>query len=774
MDEYEFADDDFDTLNANALQELENSAIQFTQAQKRQDLSQELLDYVFEDDDLDDTDVHDELRGTTALPPDKPEPAPAPAPSSSTRVIPQRDQSWHPAPAPAHQFRPQAAIPSTSRQPPYHPVLPSPSQRNPARHGQGPAYSQIRPPLPPPPLPRPAPVPSRYQPSQAPRQQDVPNHELAALQAQILDLRSKLTTKDGEISIVRKRLEKSREDHERELQALKKQSSDQLAKQERAVEAAKAAQHQATTELEFTRSDLREELNRAKRKDGPSTPKRNAAARTWGLADGFEDVEMVGSPSKGQRRRNAGPVASSVAEPPARTGRTPTKGKRKRPAMDSPVMALETHSEDAMILDEDDHDKGPNNITAVQQLVIAPKTTSLDYLKVILNHSAGHDRPLAFEYLAGFALPSKPTESIASTLFQKLAVAGDTSDPMRLPIEFCNQVIHVWDDCKKESCLGPISELVSLVSLTLQLYTVEVAPHIAMSLVPVAMDSIYEVGIPRFNNSRVGEPTDAAFINFRENINTADMLSLLYLTALGCTSSPPVYGDSTPPAVDFWSQVNPYFVLMLLSQKQPAEDFALMLRLLCTSVFPDSVGPINPDKTAEVMATSIIDRVSLHLNERPRWDLDVFQLRIMRNAILQTLAAFARSPFGLAQLARNALVIPRLVMLLSSSIDELYDGEMEYRPPEPDDPEAELHKLVSHAVLLLHNIVTNPISAETVEVAKKLGNVTGGLQMYLLSLTRLNFGEDLVSEETAELAHELLELAVTSEEGEDLGTYFGG
>lgn len=150
---------------------------------------------------------------------------------------------------------------------------------------------------------------------------------------------------------MRKHLEKSREDHERELQIIKTRTAEQLAKQERAVEAARAAQEHATTELQFTKRDLREEVSRAKRQDGGGTPKKRAPAKTWGVADGFEDVEMAGSPSKGQRGKNVGPVASSVVEPPSKLLRTPTKAKRKRPTIDSPVMALETHSEDVVMQD---------------------------------------------------------------------------------------------------------------------------------------------------------------------------------------------------------------------------------------------------------------------------------------------------------------------------------------------------------------------------------------------------------------------------------------
>ncbi|KAF2962948.1 hypothetical protein GQX73_g10618 [Xylaria multiplex] len=784
----DFSDDDFDTLNANALQELENNAIQFTQAQKayepRDPAPPDTLQlppdisyhHHFEDDDLDDAVVVIQAA---------PLPAPAPTPERISQLpsrIPhqqhqqqqqqqqqQEKEAWRPVsvPVPVGRLRPQP-VGSISRPPTNLPSAgPRTSQQIPPR-SQALAYTQI--PRPTPPLPRPAPpISSRYQPSQLQHQSGAPSNEIAALQAQILDLRSKLTTKDGEISIVRKRLEKSREDHERELQVIKTQTAEQLAKQERAVEAARAAQESTATELEFTRRDLREEVVRAKRHDGPGTPKKNVVAKVWGVSDGFEDVEMAGSPTKGKRGKNAGPVASSVVEPPSKLLKTPTKSKRKRLAVDSPVMALETHSIDIVMLD----DVRVDDAVVIGQISPpAQRNAPFNYLKVILNHSAAHSRPPTFEHLSHFKLPSRPKQGLASVLLTKLSTAGDPGDPTQLPIQFCLEAIRLWDDCRKEVCLAPIRELVSLISFTLQLQTVPLAPYIAPTLLPVAMDACYEVAIPRFNNSVPGDPTDEKFINLRDNIDTGKILSLLYLTALGCAASEPVGGSLSLPVVDFWNQVHIQFVLMLLNRKQPIDDFVATLRLLCTSVFPDSIGPINPGKPPEVVAQWLIDRVSAHLTETPRWDVDEARLRDARLAALQTLSAFARSRLGLTQLARHDWIIPRLVTLLSCCIEELYDGDMQYSSPGGNGATNGLQQLVAHTMLLLHMIITTPLDGHPVDVSAKLSKTMGGAQKYLLSLSRLNFADDLVSEDTAELAHELLELAVTSEAGEELGEFF--
>ena len=81
-------------------------------------------------------------------------------------------------------------------------------------------------------------------------------------------------------------------------------------------------------------------------------------------------------------------------------------------------------------------------------------------------------------------------------------------------------------------------------------------------------------------------------------------------------------------------------------------------------------------------------------------------------------------------------------------------------------------------MLLLHTLVRSPATRDVVDLPAKLSRVLGGPQKYLLGLARLNFADTddggVVSEETAELAHELLELAVTEDEGTELGVYFGG
>lgn len=373
----EFSDDGFDDLDDEVLDQLEENAIQATQAQKpapsqsqRRAVPQPqphfarstpaaapFDDYSF-DDDLDDTVVINESeaqRPGVAVPPPQHRPA-APYAASSR---------WNQQLA--HQPPPNVQRPAYPPRSQY-PVLvrpnnaPGPSQRyppGPASQRPPPPSQFARPPLPP--GSRAFPAQSQANPSGAGQHGIV-----AALQARLSALEAELTASKGEAAIMRSKYEKAQITHDSEVERLKKQSAELVAKQERAVEEAIAAGRSAATELQFTRHDLREERGRAKlrKTDTTSTtPKKN---RTWGMADGFDGLEISVSPSKaqGQRKKETAPGVIPLTE------RTPTKGKRKRPAVDSPTFALETHSGDSLF-----GTKG----AAAEQILPRPTQATLPY-----------------------------------------------------------------------------------------------------------------------------------------------------------------------------------------------------------------------------------------------------------------------------------------------------------------------------------------------------------------------------------------------------------
>lgn len=190
----------------------------------------------------------------------------------------------------------------------------------------------------------------------------------AALQARIRLLETDLYTARGKASMMEDKYETAQRKHDAEVTRIQKQKDDELARLRQRAEVAVAAQKSAATELEFAKQDLKEEVEKSKkgrrtdRVDGPTTPRKNTAGRSnWNVADGFEDIELLPSPSKGFGRRLKEAGASSAI---SAVERTPTKGKRRRNITDSPTKPLETIAAE----DEDVFNGSPGMPASVQPL----------------------------------------------------------------------------------------------------------------------------------------------------------------------------------------------------------------------------------------------------------------------------------------------------------------------------------------------------------------------------------------------------------------------
>ncbi|KAH6631265.1 hypothetical protein F5144DRAFT_547403 [Chaetomium tenue] len=802
----DFSDDGFDDLNDTVLQELENNAIQFTQAQQLAQsqaappVQDNAFEYDFDDDDLDDTVVIDEH----ALPPPRP-PQQTALPTQQPRHPTTGIQRWNPQLPPSRSVYPQ--------RPQY--VQPPVSS---ARPQQAPRQSQFtRPPLQ---AARPYAVP----PSQAhhgagPASQ---NEIIATLRARVSELESHLTASHGENSILRSARGKDRATFETEIARIKRETTEKLAEQERIAEQARAAERSTATELQFARQDLREGLGRAKpkRKDGggPATPRKD---RTWGMADGFDGIEVLSSPSKTQtlRRKDSGPSALPPGE------RTPTRGKRKRPIVDSPTFALETDGGEVF-----------DNARTVNIPTIPSNIFPLDFLRLFLDHTAIYDQPPTFDVFSHYAFPADPKHSLASIILQRLPQMGVPGEPLTLLVEFADMLIEMWHQCLAQRYYGPIYHLVALIVYTLELNATEVASHIISLLIPVCITTCRLVALPRLNSvgGDLSTHPDTVVRQLYLNIDVTHCLSLLYLAALACLPAP-LQGSDASPQLEFWRTMEFDFVLTMLSPKHPETDWLVMMSILRTSVTCDSIGPI-PSSTTEpssgrtearnprAVAATVIDCVSSFLCEPPRWAAHGSGKEIMvRSAALETLTIFATSHFGTLQIAESDVAIPRLVTVLCWAIDRLYDSDLPVQVEKqtgtgnsrgnrgdqqvPNDAEAMeidgakshseplgitdettldvitdpislLYHIISLATRLLHFIITDPRTSIAANTSAKLAASHGGSQRYFLALARLNFAEeDLVMEagidaETVELAHELLELAVTPDEGEEISDMF--
>lgn len=361
MESDDYSDDGLDDLPDNALQEIENNALRLTQAPHHtpsrprgtQQCTQEYAEHCWEeDDDLDTTEVTNDNGAPIARPAvDKTFQQP-PQPSHLEQRLSQPPPLRRPIPpVPDPNWNPMIDIASrrvsdlATR--PGLPAFDLPKQpRYTSRPSAGPHQGQFV---------RPPPPQSRLSGPQNP--QVPPGDVISAMQQRIRALEAELHAARGEAFIIRSNAVREQRAHDSEVARLKKLNAEQLAKQERIVEAAVASEQTANTELQFLQRDFREVSDRSRRRDGPIGGLGSGAAaaavitprktKKWGFADGFDDMDVAISPSKGQgRTRNAGSVAANVPE------RTPTKGKRKRPVVNSPVGALETHTDDMIALED--------------------------------------------------------------------------------------------------------------------------------------------------------------------------------------------------------------------------------------------------------------------------------------------------------------------------------------------------------------------------------------------------------------------------------------
>jgi hypothetical protein len=387
----DFFDDAFDDLPDNALQELENNALQFTQA-ARKPLPQGVENsrtnhpqgyegaFEFEDEDLDDTEVTNDILVPVGR-------------QITTKTRPQQspianNHQWNPPNRP-HDASGLSAIPRYPQT--------GAQQQNAFQNQPYTAYNQagaqpsqfVRPParhVPPPHQPTASQLNLGRQQSQTPATTSGVNHDvLNALQQRVRALEAELHSARGEAAILRSNSNRIREIHDEEVSRLKKQNADKMARQEKLVEAALVSEKNATTELQFLQRDLKEVTSKVRRKDtgtiggGATTPKKGA--KTWGVSDGFDDMDIVASPSKAQgKARSTGPVAIPLEQ------RTPTKSKRKRPMIESPVMALETHSGDVAMADDDPIAPPQPKPQALQAPSILPFDVSIGFAFPLTTH----------------------------------------------------------------------------------------------------------------------------------------------------------------------------------------------------------------------------------------------------------------------------------------------------------------------------------------------------------------------------------------------------
>lgn len=234
------------------------------------------------------------------------------------------------------------------------------------------------------------------------------------------------------------------------------------------------------------------------------------------------------------------------------------------------------------------------------------------------------------------------------------------------------------------------------------------------------------------------------------------------------------------------------FVLMVVYPVQPLADILTMLDILRTSILPATFGPIvssvsaSTSTSAATMTTPVnpqqakneryvLERLTALLTETPRHPpplstprYPAHTLSSLRLSVLSVLSSLSKTAHGLQALAIHPSAIARLIKILHDEMDALYDHRYGHELSA---------SMINTSTRILHSIMTSDEAKEG--VGDLQGKLTGGglggagMHKHIVGLTRLAFsgGEILekgIDDEVVEMAHRLLEEAVTPEEGEAL------
>lgn len=587
------------------------------------------------------------------------------------------------------------------------------------------------------------------------------DERLKQMTEELAAAKSMAETKAGEIAIIRANQAKLVENYDRQLAALRKAMAEEAAKHKEEVEAARAEGELLATENAFLKQDLAEETmrinnlkakSRAEDKAPPVTPKKT---RVLPFRDGFDDDEIMAiSPSKSAKSKRTTPTG-------------PGKKKRKLDSGSPTPLPLCQPAELVPEPPEDLFDEEMMDDVMVDEPFPRREDRNAELMKSILNHKTYPNEECDIEVLSQMAFPSEPRRKLSTIVLEETARLHSGN----YVVEYAQVIASLWSRALKEKFFKPVPMFMEITHHLLALDAPSCVPDMIDHLVPVLQESGDINGIPRFRNSPVsrqnlGQVRQTPLSQLEVLVDSTEALSLLYRMAYLC-----IHMERTMER--FWRHMRYDFVLMMLNCSQPIRDITLMLNLLSTSIRAESFGSVQETQQDQLANENyIVDRVANLLSETPQPDegqppytaADICSMRLQAMYFLTSVAFNPVAPaseHGSSVIAQHPTVLARMIRAMHDELDALYTY-----PPERD-----LHAtMVNGLMRLVYGVIRRH---KNVDLQSKLCRVAGGKQKFLVVLTRLAFSEGPILEggiddETVEMAHEILDDAVTPQEAEAL------
>ena len=567
------------------------------------------------------------------------------------------------------------------------------------------------------------------------------------------------SSKAGEIAIVRANQTKLEKESEKRLAALQKMHAEEAARQKMEVDKARAERQQIETQKRFLENELAREsqqiksLQRAVKSGGgktalpdapakPMTPKKSKAP----FGDGFDDDEIqAASPPKL-------PLRSKPVTPRAGS-------KRKRPIEGSPSKPLQL-SQKGKENPSDHLANGRDTIVEPQpNLSLNPQIRDqrFQFTQKVLSHRIKDGEPRSFEALATYVFPSDPQRTLSSLLLDKLSALSMKTEIENFYAALSLIIISMWQQCISETFYQPVHLLLDLVKFILLTSPPDTSQTLTNDLVLLAQNTADIIIIPRIKQNNLSVKAD--------NINPKECLEILHLMAYNLYR--------TDDITRFWRRMRFDFTGMLLNILQPIEEMHITVSLLRTSVLETSfamrVPPGDGDQgKSETWILYLLSRWLIDVRRSPEGEqrYDVIEICEIRLQVLSLMEAMCDKVHGGEALAKDPVVIGRLVLLINEELNSLYDFQCGH------DHRSEL---INTALRLLYYLMaTYP---DLINIQDKLREISGGQHKYLVVLSRLAFSEGYheqgIDDDVVECATEMLENLITPEEGESLLEAFG-
>ncbi|KAI9739180.1 MAG: hypothetical protein M1834_007393 [Cirrosporium novae-zelandiae] len=581
--------------------------------------------------------------------------------------------------------------------------------------------------------------------------------EQQRLQRELSAANSEALAKAGEISIVRANQERAKKEHDRTLEAIQMRHHDEIAQQQERLEYINKENQRIATANKFLQREVEEEGQktkgtRASRKEGTkfistdvqTTPKKSGILP---FRDGFDDGEIMPvSPSK--RRARQKPTTPKAGE------------KRKRGVtLDSPLPSLQfdNHGEDIMQIDEDDnpyqrHMKSQNE-------EFQRNYHRYHVMQYILNHhpSFGQDRTV--EALTKYAFPSEPQKHISSIFLEETSLLRTEEDIECFPGQITKIIItKMWHPCLDEKYYEPLPLIMELTGFALSLEPEEAVSCVMKEITDVSQLTASLNAYARIPQSQLKKVKDEII---------TDALTMLYDVACGWISNP-------EDLKNYWRHISfEHCMFFSKSIDRGLENLLLNLQLFSTSIFPETFGPIIQGSEGDQNTSQHLllgNLTNLLFEDKPMKKCDppysIDDIAELRQATLSILDAISLTPNGGEAIATHDKVIIRLIRLLHSSFGELYNHRYGHH---------HCISIINMGIRLLYHILTN--YQHLIDIDAKLRLVPGDQQKYSLVLARIAFSTALVidkgiEDDVIDKAHELLENKCTPEEAESLMEVF--